>query len=447
MADQLEALLRRSPLTQSQRADVWDAYESTQDSDALAAKLTGLNVPKQVKASLWDLKEASAKPAASAVEVEAFPTPGQTAGTFLGSAVRSLPGMAVGMVQAAAAPFVQIPNEAHALVTGAPSPTMTALRESAGHARAALAPGEAGPGRRLAEAASAIPGAAPIVQGAERILTPAYKTATEGVGTVTPGEMKAAAETGGAATAALAMPEIAKGVSNVSPATVGKVLKFTAKHAMGEVVAPGKTLAGKIIVTALSNPKVREKLGTIFQDRVIGAIDSGNLPKAAEILTKALEKNPEAAALHAKDVAAAVSAEASKVGAVADGPATVPEMAPATARTFSPTDNSPAAVEARNSAKRARRGTLVQSQARAESRGTIVATPVVEQAVETLAKRATMPVKGNVKPATVYTKPATKPIDGRPLTPKQREMRLKQLEAAQAAGLDIWEVFGTAKDN
>jgi len=469
MADALEDLLRRSPLTQSQRADVWDAYENTQDADALTAKLQALNVPKQIKASLWDLKESSAKPPAPVippVQQAPFPTPGQTARTFAGGAVRAIPGMALGAIEGAAAPMMAVPREIGALVSGGPSPLAQQYREAAGHVRNALAPGDAGPGRRLAEAASAIPGVAPIVQGAERILTPAYKTATAGVGTVTPEEMTGAAETGGAATAALAIPEIGKGVGAISPATVGKVLKFTAKETAKHVVAPGSTVAGKIVSQFVTGPLMR-KAGTIAQDMILEAIRKGDLPKAAETVAKVLDKNPELAAAHAQEVA----------------------------KTFSPIDSTPDAVAARNAAKQARRRVVTapaempptgggaagyaqglsegsvavpqepvgppasrmtpeelaafrqrmaprmtpeQSRAAiaqriAETQARRASTPppvqtvpvpsaVVEQAVTTLENRAKMPVPGNVKPATVFTKP--NPTQGaKPLTEAQIVLR------------------------
>lgn len=61
MADPLEAMLRRSPLTNSQRADIWDAYHSAGDQDALAAALKPLKIPNEVKAGLWDMKATTAK--------------------------------------------------------------------------------------------------------------------------------------------------------------------------------------------------------------------------------------------------------------------------------------------------------------------------------------------------------------------------------------------------
>lgn len=62
MGDTVEALLRRSPLTQAQRADLWDAYNGAQDQDGLAAALKPLRVPNEIKAGLWDMKSAPAAP-------------------------------------------------------------------------------------------------------------------------------------------------------------------------------------------------------------------------------------------------------------------------------------------------------------------------------------------------------------------------------------------------
>lgn len=57
MAD-LETVLKQSPLTPKQRADLWDLYQNAPDRDALTAALGGVNIPKEVKAKLWDLKGA-----------------------------------------------------------------------------------------------------------------------------------------------------------------------------------------------------------------------------------------------------------------------------------------------------------------------------------------------------------------------------------------------------
>lgn len=464
--DQLETILRRSPLTQSQRADVWDAYQGAQDADDLATKLQDMSVPKQVKASLWDLKETSVKAAAPAVPEEQFPTPGETATTFAGGAVRALPGMAAGMVEGAVAPVLAVPREVAALVTGGPSPTMQALRESAGHVRAALAPGDAGPGRRVAEAVSAIPGAAPIVKGAEMILTPAYKTATEGVGTVKPAEMKAAAETGGAATAGLVMPEIAKGAGKVSPATVGKVLELTAKHAVAKAVPGG--VAGKLISAFILTPEIRAKVGTIVQDSVINAVRRGSEAEAAAAVAKALEKHPEVAEIHAQKVAEAIERstpgepappmgntspgavaaraaertarqqaalrgerpDGSKLGEPAPVVSAAPETPPApeaVAETVQPVPSGPPAsrmtAEDLAAFRERMKAPLTPEQSRAAIAARIAAdrakraatapeppsvqvpSAVVEKAVEVLEKRGTLPEKGKSRMPTVYTKP------------------------------------------
>lgn len=81
MADDLESLLKASPLSQAQRANVWDAYQNASDPDALAAALQPLTIPKTVKASLWDLKsKTSAPPEAPAAQPDAPPrTWGETA--------------------------------------------------------------------------------------------------------------------------------------------------------------------------------------------------------------------------------------------------------------------------------------------------------------------------------------------------------------------------------
>lgn len=66
MADDLETLLKKAPLSQTQRADLWDAYHSASDADDLATKIQSLNVPKPVKATLWDLKHSETPTAAMA---------------------------------------------------------------------------------------------------------------------------------------------------------------------------------------------------------------------------------------------------------------------------------------------------------------------------------------------------------------------------------------------
>lgn len=78
----------------------------------------------------------------------------------------------------------------------------------------------------------------------------------------------------------------------------------------------------------------------------------------------------------------------------------------------------------------------------------MMAEPIAE-AAPAAAKAITMPVKGNVKMATVYSRPAGAPPT-RSAAPRMLQrtgdeaLRAKQLEAAQAAGMDVGEAFGTA---
>lgn len=62
VADPVADLLRMSPLTQTQRKLAWDAFDETQDADALAVRIKDLALPQAVKAKLWDLKEQQAPP-------------------------------------------------------------------------------------------------------------------------------------------------------------------------------------------------------------------------------------------------------------------------------------------------------------------------------------------------------------------------------------------------
>lgn len=61
--DKLESLLRKSPLTNAQRAELWDTFETANDADQLAKRLEAFPVHKSVKAGLWDLKAETQSPA------------------------------------------------------------------------------------------------------------------------------------------------------------------------------------------------------------------------------------------------------------------------------------------------------------------------------------------------------------------------------------------------
>src|SRR5262252_5944897 len=59
-ADPLADLLRKAPLSDAQRADLWDAYQKAATPDDLAASLKPLKIPNPLKADLWDLKSSTA---------------------------------------------------------------------------------------------------------------------------------------------------------------------------------------------------------------------------------------------------------------------------------------------------------------------------------------------------------------------------------------------------
>jgi hypothetical protein len=51
-------LAAASSLSNSQRADLWDVFHNSASQDDLAKTLQGMNIPQEVKASLWDAKHA-----------------------------------------------------------------------------------------------------------------------------------------------------------------------------------------------------------------------------------------------------------------------------------------------------------------------------------------------------------------------------------------------------
>jgi hypothetical protein len=56
MSDPLEDLLRAAPLSDRQRAGLWDMYEASKNADDLAARLKSMELPDDIKAQMWDLK-------------------------------------------------------------------------------------------------------------------------------------------------------------------------------------------------------------------------------------------------------------------------------------------------------------------------------------------------------------------------------------------------------
>lgn len=63
--DPLEALLKRSPLIDTQRGQIWDLYEASPTPDDLTAKLASLSIPKDVKQKLFILKSQETAPVPS----------------------------------------------------------------------------------------------------------------------------------------------------------------------------------------------------------------------------------------------------------------------------------------------------------------------------------------------------------------------------------------------
>lgn len=87
MSPSLEAYLRRKPLNDAQRADLWDAFESAKDHDELATALQAMKVPNDVKADLWDMKAAGGGTAPTPAPEAKPPSTAEKVGNFaLGAA-------------------------------------------------------------------------------------------------------------------------------------------------------------------------------------------------------------------------------------------------------------------------------------------------------------------------------------------------------------------------
>ena len=350
----------------------------------------------------WEQYQAAEPPpweSYAAPPPEQFPTFGQTMATFGKSAVRAVPGMVMGALEGSAAPFMALPRDLYALAKGNPaaSPTVQQMADSFAHMRAAMAPDDAGPGERIGEAVSAVPMVGPAivgaVKGAGKILTPAYRAATGGSGTITPQEMRQAAETGGEGAAMLAVPELARGAAAIP---YGRVAKVGAKVGLSQL-APGaaKILQAKAAIGDFVLGSLMKKATPYLQDVILGAIQKGDVAKAAAAVAKAEASIPAS-------MAASAEAEAAVPASIKAPPA-------GTTRETN-----------------AERNLRLFKQFQQDFEGA----------------KASVPEPGNVKMATVYTKPKTEggPVD-KPMTPKQRDLVLEQLKAAEEAGLDIFEAF------
>src|SRR5258708_6191786 len=56
-SDPAEQILRSAPgLDTNTQADAWDAFHQSKNEDELGQRLQNINIPKDVKANLWDAK-------------------------------------------------------------------------------------------------------------------------------------------------------------------------------------------------------------------------------------------------------------------------------------------------------------------------------------------------------------------------------------------------------
>lgn len=82
-ADPVADLLRKAPLSDAQRATLWDAYQGAATPDDLAAALKPLQIPNPLKADLWDLKAGGRTPTiGSADPLERLPAGEQPRNLF-----------------------------------------------------------------------------------------------------------------------------------------------------------------------------------------------------------------------------------------------------------------------------------------------------------------------------------------------------------------------------
>ncbi len=59
-ADPVADFLRKTPTTNLQRREAWQAFEDSSNADVLADRLKAMTIPREVKRGLWELKEAAA---------------------------------------------------------------------------------------------------------------------------------------------------------------------------------------------------------------------------------------------------------------------------------------------------------------------------------------------------------------------------------------------------
>jgi hypothetical protein len=204
--------LRKAPLTNAQRADVWDAFAHATDADDFARRAMALKVPDNIKADLWDLK-ASAAPKAAPVPPAAPTEPANTlrdpvigfgkgaakTAVNLGRLVHKIPGVS--------AVLGEIPADAEAAL--GLEPTNTAQRIGEGVERIAefLIPGAAAERAAVAVASKV----APVLGKASRLTSRAAAQGGTSAGVAT--------AQGGDATTAGALGAALPGAGAVAGAT------------------------------------------------------------------------------------------------------------------------------------------------------------------------------------------------------------------------------------
>lgn len=296
-------------------------------------------------------------------------------------------------------PVLAFPKEGLALATGAPS-------SMAQHARE-------------------------VIGGVKNLATPAAKTVFGGgAGTITPEEIKAAADTGGGAVAqlgtALVAPRVPAAVRwTAGPSRVAtalrKVVKGAGSKAVGQYVGlPHGVgyLVGKAVLDVL--PKLAEEKPAVF-DRVLEAASKGDGVAVAESMAKVAEKDPDMAAAFSE--AMRKSAPPAKLPPLRPAGEVLDEVA-ARRKAKIPVEGRPGAWDYTQEG--------MPSGVDAPQKTTGAGTPIVGR----------MPTPGNVKMATIYSNPKTPA--GKPLTTAQRNQALIELQrkAAEDAGLDIFSAFG-----
>lgn len=113
-----------SPATNTARADAWDAYQSAASPDELSAKLQDMNLPQQIKAKLWDLKNAAQGEVKSSAARDLFNGAGSMAAT---ATAKNAPSIANAVMEFATNPMVAKTGSKAGRMIGAVAPTVGEL--------------------------------------------------------------------------------------------------------------------------------------------------------------------------------------------------------------------------------------------------------------------------------------------------------------------------------